>query len=227
MSEHHFYINSIDRENKSSTTPANFKVNLFKEINPCYAELSYALIPNTYYNITTNNNKFGINATTYTIPTGCYNLNDLLSEIVNLAAINIVYDDVKNKITISSNVNFLLDLNLNNSVAELLGFLNEVYENQSSYTAEMHPKIYNLALFIETNLGAGIITSCDNLKNTTFVIPANVNKSEIIQFYSKTQFSINPKIRQNGINFLEIKVRDEKGNIVEGLSDWSFMVKIK
>lgn len=222
--EHHIYINSKDREDRDNTSPANFRIKLYKEVNPKCAELSYALIPNTFYNITSVNKNYGFNMVQQTIPEGCYTLNELLQYIANQTALTIAYDDITNNITISSNVDFSLDFS-NTELGGMLGFQKRGYAEQPTYTAEFGPRAYCSAIFIDTNLGSGVINSGDH-QNSTFTIPVNVNKSEIIQFYSKTQFSISPKVRENGIQFLEIKLRDEYGQILSGLSDWSCMIKL-
>lgn len=221
--ENHFYINSEDREDWNNTNPASFRANLYKQLNPRCIELSFAQIPNTWYNVTLKNNRIWVDDVLYTITPGSYTLNDILQALANSTPLTFAYNDITNKILISGAAIFEIDFSLPFSMNKLLGFKNIFYSGATSYLGTFGPKLYDTAVFISTNLNQGVVMTSP-LKNCTFVIPVNTNKSEVVQFYSKTQFSISPKVHE--INFLDIRVFDEAGDLLEGMSDWSMMIKI-
>lgn len=223
MSEHHFLIESQDREDFNNTNPSNFRVNLHKELHPQCIELSFLQMPNTFYNITLKNNRMWIDDTLFTVIPGVYTLNDLLQALATSTGLTFAYNDITNQVLISKNVIFAIDFSLPNSINRAIGFKDIFYGGQTSYLSTFGPKIYDCAIFISTNLNQGVITT-GQLKNCTFVIPCNVNKSEIIQFYSKSQFSISPKAKE--IQYLDFKVLNSRGEELQGLSDWSCMIKL-
>ena len=225
MDNHHFYIQSEDREDYNNTSPANFRVALSRELNPHCIEVSFCQLPNTFYNITASNNNFLFNNVPQTITPGCYTLSEALTEFASVTGLTVGYNDITNLITISAGANFSLNFNVQNSIGKLLGFKTILYSAQNSYTGTFGPKIYHSAVYISLNIGNGVLTS-SGLKNVSFVIPNNVNKSELIQFYARTQFSLAPNVKKNGIQHFEVRVFDEKGNELQGLSDWSLLIKL-
>lgn len=221
----HFFIQSEDREDYNNTTPANFRIMLQNEINPKCIEVSFAQLPNTFYNITAANNSFLYNAAPFAVTPGCYTLQEVLLEITNLTGLTIGYDDITNKITILSGVVFSLNFNVQNTIAKAIGFKTILYSGAAMYVSSFGPKIYQSAVYVSMSIGTGILTS-SGLKNVTCVIPNNVNKSELIQFYSRSQFSLAPNVKQNGLQYFEVRVFDEKGNELIGLSDWCLLIKL-
>lgn len=227
---HHLLLNSEDREDRYNTNPANCRIQIPKLINPRCIELSFMTVPVTFYNINNTNNIFAVNGTQFAVPIGCYSLTDLLQTLATLLnAITPVinYDDVTNLITIAAPANFTINLGVNNSLADKLGFLPQLYSGTNTYTATFGPKLYDTCIYINiAGIPAGVITSNSNLPNATFVVPINVNKSEVAQFYSHSQFYINPKVSTSDLQYFDIRFLDTKGMQIQGLSDWTMMVKI-
>lgn len=227
---HHFLINSCDRDD-INTIPANCRINLPKLINPICAELSFAQIPNTYYNINTSNNAIGTGVTTYFITPGCYSLTDLLqalATLLNSITPTITYDDITNKISISAPLAFTLDFTVPNSLYHKLGFRKIIYEDSTLYTASFGPHVFDNFIFININdIPGGVMTSNKNMYNASFVVPNICNKSEIIQFYAHSQFYLNPRVNTSNLQYLDIKIHDSDGRLLDGLSDWSMMIKFE
>ena len=111
----HVFVQSQDRENFWASYPSNFRVLLPKSIKAECAELSFAQIPNTYYNINASNNSFQANGTPYSITPGSYNLNDLLQAIAT-TNLEISYNDIPNLISFSNVTTFTLNFNVSLSI---------------------------------------------------------------------------------------------------------------
>ena len=92
------------------------RVLLPKSIKAECAELSFAQIPNTYYNINASNNSFQANGTPYSITPGSYNLNDLLQAIATATNLEISYNDIPNLISFSNVTTFTLNFNVSLSI---------------------------------------------------------------------------------------------------------------
>lgn len=231
----HFHIRSADRNDYWNTTPADFTINLQKPLKGTRAQISFCQIPATYYNITSSNNKFnggaGLStATSYTVPIGCYNLQDLMSVIQNLLTpigiTTVTYNNITGLINITNVNPFSLNFNVSNTIAAVLGFNpSQTYSNSTSFTAWQSPKLFDNAIYISCNFATHIQTT-SNLKNVSFLIPHNVNKSEIIQFYSSTQFALQPHVKEQTIGSIRLTVFDEKGELLQGLADWAIMIQI-
>lgn len=226
----HFKIRSIDRNNFWDTTPSKFSINLSKPLKGTKAQITFCQIPNTYKNITDQNNAIEANGTTYLIPTGAYTLPDLMTAIQTVLAPlgtpSVTFSPITSKMTISNGVNFTLNFNIDNSISKAIGFSpNLSYSGQNSYTGLLVPKLYDSAIYIVTNFAISI-QSTSNIKNVSFVIPHNTNRSEIIQFYSASQYTFQPRVENQTLGYLEFEVRDENGRILENLGEWTIMFQI-
>lgn len=230
INTHHCYLQSADREDPNSD-PANCRITLAKSLMPKCISLSYAFIPATFYNITERNNKFAIDATTYTVPAGCYTLADVMQAIADLLTafhVTVSYDDVIGRMIISTTDPFInINFSVANSIGTTLGFKNISYSDAASYTSSFVPKLYSNSIFISINgINSGCITSQKaNVQNSTFIVPANVNKGEVIQFYKHSQFNLTPRVNDT-INFFDIRFYDEFGFQLINLADWSLMLEM-
>lgn len=231
----HFLIRSADRNDYWGTTPSNFRINLDKPLKGSKAQISFCQIPNTYYNITTLNNQFYgySNISTpilQTIAPGSYTLNDLMAAIQNvlsfLGTVTVTYDTIGGLITISNTSIFYLDFNTPNSIAKPLGFNQYgTYTGLTTYTGLQPPKLFDSSIYISCNFCTHLQTT-SKLKNVSFIIPHNVNRGEIIQFYSATQFALQPHVMNQTIGIIEFTVFNENGELLQNLADWSIMIQI-
>jgi hypothetical protein len=232
MQTHHLYLASKDRDDYNSD-PADCRLNISKSLKPKCISLSFAQFPNTYYNITSRNNKIRVAGNIYSITPGTYNLGDLMQALANaLVAENIVvsFDDVIGRIIFSSSGFFDLDFTVDDSIYAKVGFKKIYYSDYTSYTGAFVPKIYDTSIFISIN---GISSGCisptgrenKNVQNSTFIVPNNVNKGEIIQFYQHSQFNLNPKV-DDTINFFDVRFYDDDGFILQNLGEWAMMIEL-
>lgn len=226
----HILIRSADRDNYENSTPAKFRVNLSKPQKATKAQISFAQIPSTFYNITSKNNAFEGDSI-FTIDPGNYSLSDLLVALKNKLdatyadTFTVSFDVITGLVTISAVLAFDINFNVPNSIAKKIGFLEANYTGSNSYTGVFVPKIYDNVIFISTNFGS-VIQTTTNKKNVSFAIPHNVNRGDIIQFYSQTQFSLQPRVRDQTIGYIEFEVYDEDGNLCQGLADWCIMIEL-
>lgn len=220
----HVYINSLNRTNKTSLA-SNATIQLNKAIKAECAELSFFAMPNTWYNVTSYNNTFKLDASTITIPAGCYDLNQLLTQIQSLLppSTSIAYNDVLNLVNITYTSAHTMDFSISNAYI-LLGFLPQVYPSATSFTSSNPPKIYTSILLIRTNLGSNMVS--DKGYHSSFIVPVNVNKGELLQFYNRSQFSIRPKVNNNDIKTIDIILYDEYEQPLQGCGDFTAIIAI-
>lgn len=218
----HFYINSQTRTNPL-VSPANCSIHINKAIDAGIAELSFFSMPNTWYNITSDNNTLLMDTEPFSITPGCYDLNQLLTELQSvLVGSTIAYNDVLNLINISFGVAHVLDFSQGN-MWRVLGFQPRAYASATSFTSSYPPKIYTNILIMKTNLATNMVS---NKGHATFIIPVNVNKGELLQFYSRSQFASRPKVNNNNIKAIDIVLCDEFENPLQGCGDFVAIIAI-
>ena len=140
----------LDSKNKIINNYLNF--NLFQlNFNTGYTnihsiQIVSGQIPASNYNVFSTNNKFHFvevdNLYTIEIESGNYTIVKLIEIIqsemneISENQYSIEVSDITSKITISSNNDFALYFNLENSIGKYLGFTQDLYENNSVYKAE-------------------------------------------------------------------------------------------
>lgn len=223
MSSTHFYIHSQNRLNPFES-PATSSIKLNRGIEAGLAELSFFSMPNTWYNITSKNNTFILDAGTITLDAGCYDLTQLLTEIQSLlpAGTTVLYNDVLNKVQITFTSAHILDFSQGN-FWKVIGFLPQAYPSGTVFVSSYPPKIYTSMLILKTNMAANIMS---HVGNATFVIPVNVNKGELLQFYNRSQFASRPKVNNNNLYRLDLVLCDENENVLEGCGDYTALIAI-
>ena len=221
----HISLNSTNRINYAGTSPANCTINLNRRIFAKCAELSFFMTPNSFYNITGTNNTFLLDGAPQTLDSGCYTLSQLFTEILTLlpAGSTMLYNDVLNKIEITTLVNHTLDFSVS-GIYIVLGFLPQLYPAATIFLSTNPPKIYQSIVHIETSLGTNMVN--DQGYHSSFIVPINVNKSEMIQFYNRSQFSSRPKVQEAEIKSVQIILKDEYGNVMQGAGDWTMIIAV-
>lgn len=219
----HFYINSQDRTNPFDS-PAKCTIKLNRGIQPGIAELSFFVMPNTWFNITTYNNTFILDATTLTIQPGCYDLTQLFTAILALlpAGSNVLYNDVLNLCEITFTVAHTLDFSVG-EFWKIIGFQPKAYASNTAFVSSYPPKIYTSMLLLKTNMATNIMT---NNSHATFTIPVNVNKGELLQFYNRSQFASRPKVKDNNLYSLDFVLTDENDRPLQGAGDFTAVIAI-
>ena len=220
-------INSQNRVDYQNTTPSNFRFDIGYsiKIKECVqVKLIAATIPNTFYNITSLNNTFKINSTTFNIPPGAYNLNNLMAEIANLVSVSfpnmsIAYDTVTSAVTFQNNVNFTLDLTVGN-LYKSISFNPIVYSGANNYTGKYAPVVDpGLYFYICMDWGGHVVRG--SATNTgSFLVQNNANIGNYIFFNSNSNWYTPLDLKGQLNRVLSITLRDINGNILEGASDW-------
>lgn len=218
-------ISSADRVNG---TPSKFLVNLPYGINFNYAELINCQIANTFYNITNNNNAYRANSIDYLVPPGCYNFDELINTIVAIGGItSITYNDITGIVTINTPTS--LELNINNSIAQILGFTSNYSAETTVHNSSFPPSLFYSSLYIDvTEFNSNQFTSNNRYRTPTFTISNNANKNFVIFYsqYSQHEQRITSRDNTIVIHSLNIIVKDQFGTELQGLSDWSMVLKL-
>ena len=220
-------INSIDR---ISGTPSSFTLQLAYGVMFSFAELISFRIPNTFYNITSNNNSILIGSTMYALTPGCYNLNELFNALVNLVPSfqSIAYDDVVGKTTITANSSISLSFPVG-YLNRILGFPDNYSSTGTSFISTNPPFLASYQMFIEIDkLSSNFITSNKNYRSPTFVIDNNANKNDMIIYSQNSQYDqqILRQDNQTMLHELNIRLVDAFGQLIQQSPEWTLTLKL-
>jgi len=224
----HQLINSQDRDLYSNQSPSNFNINLPTSIkNASNLVLVSALIPYTFYNITSNNNTFTIDSNLITISPGNYNLNEVGAAIQTqvqalggtYSAFVVGFNNITSQGYFQNGTAFAVNFT-NSNIANLLGFNQQSYSSTTFLNSQFPINIQTLNILIHIDICSSVSTTSSSAPSATFVIPVNVNKAEYIYFNSFTQFQAIAKTNSSIINSLQIRVTDFQGNVLQGLGEW-------
>lgn len=222
----HISINSTNRINYNNTNPANCEISLNRAIFANCAELSYFMTPNTFYNVTSKNNTFLLNAGLITVDPGCYSLTDLTTELLSLlpAGTTLLYNAVTNQIELTFLVATTLDFSISRFY-QILGFKKKAYGPSTVFISEQPPKIYQTNIFIRTNMASNIVNDLGN--RSTFIVPICQNRGEMITFHNRTMFSSRPKVKGREIKNISFVLTDEYGEILEGAGEFTIVLAVE
>ena len=221
----HISINSTNRIDYNNTNPANCEISLNRAIFANCAELSYFMTPNTFYNVTSKNNTFLLNAGLITVDPGCYSLTDLTTELLSLlpAGTTLLYNAVTNQIELTFLVATTLDFSISRFY-QLLGFKKKAYGPLTVFISEQPPKIYQTNIFIQTSITSGIVNDLGN--RCTFVCPISSNRGEMITFHNRTHWSSRVFIKNTEIKNIKFLLKDEYDELLEGAGEFTMVLAI-
>ena len=224
------YLNILSQDRTSDIdTTSNFKLNLLPSLKAKQCELIQCLIPNNYYNITSSNNGILINSTLYSVTAGCYNLTEFFQAFVNIVpnVSNIVFNDIAGNVTITTSVSCTLSFPNYGSINKVLGFIDGYSSTGTSFVSSFSPSLAQYPIYIYINeLSSNVKLTTNNIASPTFVITNNVNKNDIIQWYENSQYkqAIDVKCNTESLSTLTIILRDQYGNQLQGLAEWSALL---
>ena len=115
-----------------------------------------AEVPYSFYLVNTNNNKYKINGTSYSISIGNYNILELIDKLQsNHPTFTFSYKETTNKLTISAPTAFSMTNDGLEPFLRLIGFRLDIYNGLSSYESDSVVDLsgYN-NIFIYSNLGS-------------------------------------------------------------------------
>jgi hypothetical protein len=211
------FLSSKEREPSSSST-SDFRLKLPRPIlaGERY-ELIYAQIPQTVYNLDSNNNSFVLNdgsPNALAIPPGFYTANTIVTELqtqlnaVSALTFTVAFSETSQKITITASGPFTVNMN---GVGSPLGFITTT----GSATSHTGGTILNLettdSLFIHVNE----IRQIDYIQGgSTFAIPSNVNQLQVIDYNERSGFRQTITFN-NPCSVLTIRLTDSENRVVD------------
>lgn len=233
----YLFISSRDRQQWNTQTPADFTVNLQKQINLkpyVTAELVNVILPNTYNNVTVVNNTFQVNGVTYTIPTGSYDLLTYLSTMQGLVTptiptFKVQYNTISNNITISATPTFTFNPTIS-FLYKNLAFMDQTYSGSNSYTSMYAPSIDTPMFQIKMSmLGQTVTGSLSqpqfHSRGCTFIIPNTVNIGDYVFFDANTQYTMTTKSWIQILTSINVSLRNMEGMELENVADWQMTLR--
>jgi hypothetical protein len=227
MISRYLTINSIDR---NSGSPSSFTIDIKNGLQYQTCQLIMAQIPNTYYNITNNNNGITVNDTICRLTPGNYNLDEFFNAFINLhpSIIGISYNDITCKVTVTLDApGSGFEFPSSGSMYSVIGFLQNYSASGITHTSINPPSLAKHVLYIDIDhLSSNHTSSFLNSGVNVFEVQNNVNKNEMILYNEKSSFNqiVNCKNKSEIIYNLTIKVKDQFNQIVQGLADWSIIL---
>jgi hypothetical protein len=194
-------------------------IHLDNDIKQIFFSVNSAVIPASFYNINSSNNKIQIGTTVYSITEGNYNINDLITAIntvINTAIlVSISYNSITNKTTIINNGGTAQVITLSTStLLWLLGFERQYTITLSSLVSTTSPNCVNLLniprIFIRSNdINAGNYSDETESNDVLAVIPNTACVNGVIHY---TNFNGVKHLvdLQNLSNFTVIITDDER-----------------
>lgn len=238
-----FVINSKDRTSGTST---NFVISFGSAQNAGGLKLVSAQIPNTIYNITSDNNILdfddGGGAITATVPVGSYTITNLLSTLKtlmdaasapqNALVFTLTLSNITHFVTIAATGNFSLlfatGANVANTIRQQIGFAGTDVAGSATYTGTLVPRVsepFYLQIRI-TELRDGVVDTGAN--DSDFNIPINVNSGEIIAYNENSGYLQQRLFRGKPLTFTTmtvILIVDGTETDLNG-AEWSFVMRI-
>jgi hypothetical protein len=238
------YINSKDR---ISGTSSDFEISFSdlqltsSEDSDLYLQLVDCVIPNSFYNINTNNNQFELNSTVLTISPGNYNIKELISELntqiksvdTHLTA---SYNSITSIVKIHHNSSHTSTLNfdVDNSIHDVLGF------EKQSYTIAGNSDLFgtglcnigtDICLYLHSNIPNQNLMSLpdsEHLQKSTILsrIPILVPHFSNIYFNSSGNENYRQKLPHKRLDTINFKITDSKMRTLELNDDFVLTVSI-
>ena len=226
-------INSIDRNN-TTDTPANFQINLPYGITYNCCELIQFNIANSFYNITTNNNTLILNGTSFSVPPGCYNSDELFTAIGNFEYIeSITYNSISAQTVINIVTgpagpgNITLTFPSTGSIHAILGFPHSYNQTGTVFNSINALSLANFNIYMETDLLSSNVMTSNSYKHPCWVLPNNGNKGDILTFNEMSQYKLflTSNNANNIIYNLSIYLKDQYGSILQGCSEFTMVLR--
>jgi hypothetical protein len=219
-------LNSIDRENASTTTPGKFRIKMFKPITGLRLKDIY--MPLTAYNVSSTNNTvyfYDTAARVAVIPPGYYSYTTLFAALASAmtsagaGTYTASLVALSQAISISSTVSFSLTFsNTVNSMAEILGF---PAVNRSAATVQIGASTLNLATPLSYNIdingATGTLTT--TTASTSFVIPV-LSNSVPSELYFPVPTQMPQSISFPSTRTLEIGIYDDSHRLLNIGTNW-------
>lgn len=230
----------IDSSFKTSGSSHNFELQFASFVPPLsgWYKLKSLVMPLTFYNIASPNNKiyFNENSTnkTATISSGTYDFVTICTAVRTaldnasggFATFTVTYSDTTNKLTISSTQNFsiLHATNTSSSSGVSLGFTTDT----SAGTSQTGDSV--LQLNIVQNLcfsinGFGGTFNPSNQQNSTFIIQCDEAAGSIFRYNSSEDYAVFIEF-PTPANRIAVQIRDPSGSLIDlNGGNWSMLLE--
>ena len=223
-------IDSRERDSSNSNSSSDFSINLFSSTSGVEkVQLNWVQIPNTFYNINSNNNvvSFTENSTlkTASIPVGSYNANELASELQSILTTasggyntyTVSYNSQTFMFTFSANNAFQLNCSKSLFPYHELGFSNSDTNSATSITSTYVISLDQPSeIIISINQFDKMIITSTSQIGETFNIVNNAFIGEIL-FFKPEGGIIKELYDVQTFSSLKIKLLDRYGNVLNFL----------
>jgi hypothetical protein len=188
------------------------------------------VVPFSYKMINSNNNTLVINATTYTITEGNYNITTLLAELNTFHVhYNFTYNNDTNRIAISGgSQDYPYTIDTGTTCDRVLGCKIRALAYQSG---EYFPSIVNLAtntniLVQIANIKTNNYDNISGANNIISKIPVSVQPNQVLNYFNNQPFF--STITDKAIQMLHIVLLtdDHSPLVLDGMPHWSITIRI-
>jgi hypothetical protein len=198
-------------------------IHMTPNITDIWFSINSAVIPASFYNINSNNNKIKIGSNTYTITAGNYNINELITAInaqTNTAIlVSVAYNSITNKTTITNNGGTSQVIVLAESpLLWVLGFETEYTITLTTLTSSTSPNCVNLLniprIFIRSSaIDAGNYSDETESQDVLAVIPNTACINGVIHY---TNFNgIKHLVELQNLSNFDIFISDDDRNEID------------
>lgn len=206
---------------------------LDKSITTVELALIHAEIPVSFYNVNYTCNLLKIDATTYTIPVGNYNITSLLTAITTaitatLPSMTFSFSKITGILTINNNTNFTIYNNFTGSIGTLLGMtINSSLTSLSNTLTLPYPVnllgIKKLSI-VSNEIATFNYVSRGNI-NLLASIPVDQPSYGLVIYENKNQ--LKHTLHLQDINKIDIQILDEQFNLVNfNNQNWTMLFSI-
>lgn len=233
-----YIVRSINRSS-TSTSSTYFSVMLpLPILDPKSVRLKYVSIPNTIYNINTTNNNLSFNdpvngTVSVNLSPGSYDISNLTSVLGQLMTSNgsqqysVVYKPETFRVTFSATSPFSLQLNIQHTVASVIGFPATMSATGTSLTGTSAAKLNQLSVFINIDQFYPNGVYSDKFP-FSFIVPINKNAGDVCVFYENTNFKQCINISKQPIYSLTVTLYDQNKNVIDlNGSEWEFLLEFE
>jgi len=198
-------------------------IHMTPNITDIWFSINSAVIPASFYNINSNNNKIKIGSNTYTITAGNYNINELITAInaqTNTAIlVSVAYNSITNKTTITNNGGTSQVIILAESpLLWVLGFERQYTITLTTLTSSTSPNCVNLLniprIFIRSSaIDAGNYSDETESQDVLAVIPNTACINGVIHY---TNFNgIKHLVELQNLSNFDIFISDDDRNEID------------
>lgn len=223
----------INSEDRISGEPADFLVKIPSQIRDFHSyTLVNVMIPNVYYNVTTNrkNNGMNVNGTYSTIISGTYSLQNYMASLMSIfPTLTITFNVTTCRINITSASAFVLDFSNTNvsGTASALGFDKILYGSTNNISASYPPNLSPLGILINVDVVPNVVSiSSPQVTSSSFLINNNTDSLYYTQFFENTQFEQTIHTKNPISDSLYIRLLDLQGYKLENCGEWVMIIRL-